>query len=230
MHTIEGQLALEKVGGVLGDVGRIVRSCHEWFDGNGYPDRLRGEEIPLVARIVCCCDAFSAMTTDRPYRRARRSAEALAELRRLLRNAVRPNRRRGAGRDTREREGEPPRAWDELARSADGSSSRRGLGRKRPLIGTREARRARAAESSAAQVRRDERSRSVRPRLGPGRRERGWQIRLEAARVPLSDPSSWLKHPTGAVCLVTAKGGPADLPSSSALAAISSLDAHASSL
>jgi HD-GYP domain-containing protein (c-di-GMP phosphodiesterase class II) len=50
--------------------------------GGGYPDGLVGEEIPLVARIVCCCDAFSAMTTDRPYRSARSAAEALAELRR----------------------------------------------------------------------------------------------------------------------------------------------------
>jgi HD-GYP domain-containing protein (c-di-GMP phosphodiesterase class II) len=59
-----------------------VRSCHERWDGNGYPDRLAGEDIPLVARIVCVCDAFSAMTTDRSYRKALSSDEALAELRR----------------------------------------------------------------------------------------------------------------------------------------------------
>ena len=81
-HTIEGQQMLERVGGVLGDVGRLVRSCHERWDGAGYPDRLVGEEIPLVARIVCACDAFSAMTTDRPYRKARSHDEALAELQR----------------------------------------------------------------------------------------------------------------------------------------------------
>ena len=81
-HTIEGQLMLEKVGGLLGRVGRLVRSCHERWDGHGYPDRLAGEDIPLVARIVCACDAFSAMTTDRPYRRALAGEEALAELRR----------------------------------------------------------------------------------------------------------------------------------------------------
>ena len=81
-HTIEGQLMLEKVGGLLGRVGRLVRSCHERWDGQGYPDRLAGEDIPLVARIVCACDAFSAMTTDRPYRRALSDKEALAELRR----------------------------------------------------------------------------------------------------------------------------------------------------
>jgi len=72
---------LEQVGGLLAEVGRIVRSCHERWDGAGYPDGLAGEEIPLVARVVCCCDAFSAMTTDRPYRAARTAAEAVAELR-----------------------------------------------------------------------------------------------------------------------------------------------------
>ena len=73
-HTIEGEEMLERVGGLLGDVGRLVRSCHEHWDGNGYPDGLAGEAIPLVARIVCACDAFSAMTTDRPYRAARTEA------------------------------------------------------------------------------------------------------------------------------------------------------------
>jgi HD-GYP domain-containing protein (c-di-GMP phosphodiesterase class II) len=82
LHTVHGAQMLEKVGGLLGDVGRIVRSCHEKWDGSGYPDGLAGEEIPLVARIVCACDAFSAMTTDRSYRRARTDGEALAELRR----------------------------------------------------------------------------------------------------------------------------------------------------
>ena len=72
-HTIEGELLLEKVGGLLGRVGRIVRSCHERWDGAGYPDGLAGDAIPLVARIVCCCDAFNAMTTDRPYRQGARA-------------------------------------------------------------------------------------------------------------------------------------------------------------
>jgi HD-GYP domain-containing protein (c-di-GMP phosphodiesterase class II) len=81
-HTIEGQRMLEKVGGLLGEVGRIVRSCHEHFDGRGYPDGFSGEEIPLAARIVCCCDAFNAMTTDRAYRKALPLDEAVEELRR----------------------------------------------------------------------------------------------------------------------------------------------------
>jgi HD-GYP domain-containing protein (c-di-GMP phosphodiesterase class II) len=81
-HTIEGQRLLQRVGGRLGEVGRIVRSCHENWDGSGYPDGLAGTEIPLVARIVSCCDAFSAMTTNRSYRKARSIAEALDELER----------------------------------------------------------------------------------------------------------------------------------------------------
>jgi HD-GYP domain-containing protein (c-di-GMP phosphodiesterase class II) len=81
-HTIEGEQMLERVGGMLGHVGHIVRSCHEHWDGNGYPDKIAGEDIPRVARIVCACDAFSAMTTDRSYRAARTSKEALAELQR----------------------------------------------------------------------------------------------------------------------------------------------------
>src|SRR5262249_19242546 len=79
-HTIEGERLLSKVGGLLGEVGKIVRSCHERYDGAGYPDGLAGEEIPIVARIVCCCDAFNAMTTTRSYRRAVTPAEARAEL------------------------------------------------------------------------------------------------------------------------------------------------------
>jgi HD-GYP domain-containing protein (c-di-GMP phosphodiesterase class II) len=81
-HTVEGEKLLTRVGGILGNIGRIVRSCHEDWDGTGYPDGLVAEEIPLVARIVRCCDAFSAMTTDRPYRKARPVEEAVAELRR----------------------------------------------------------------------------------------------------------------------------------------------------
>src|SRR5438105_14035381 len=81
-HTIAGEQMLEKVGGLLGRVGRLVRSCHERWDGGGYPDAMAGEETPLIARIVCCCDAFNAMTTDRSYRKALPLHEAVAELRR----------------------------------------------------------------------------------------------------------------------------------------------------
>jgi HD-GYP domain-containing protein (c-di-GMP phosphodiesterase class II) len=80
-HTIEGERMLERVGGLLGNIGKVVRSCHERWDGDGYPDGLAGEAIPRVARIVACCDAFSAMTTDRSYRRALPLESAVAELR-----------------------------------------------------------------------------------------------------------------------------------------------------
>ena len=80
-HTIEGEKMLEQVGGLLGEVGQLVRSCHEHYDGAGYPDGLAGTEIPLVARIVCCCDAFHAMTSDRAYRKALSTETALDELR-----------------------------------------------------------------------------------------------------------------------------------------------------
>jgi len=80
-HTIEGERMLKRIGGVLAEVGVIVRASHEDFDGSGYPDGLAGEEIPVEARIVSCCDAFSAMTTTRSYRRAMSTEAAIAELR-----------------------------------------------------------------------------------------------------------------------------------------------------
>jgi HD-GYP domain-containing protein (c-di-GMP phosphodiesterase class II) len=79
-HTIVGQTMLERIGGLLGDVGGIVRSCHERWDGGGYPDGLARESIPLEARIVCACDAWSAMTTDRSYRNALPEDLAVSEL------------------------------------------------------------------------------------------------------------------------------------------------------
>jgi HD-GYP domain-containing protein (c-di-GMP phosphodiesterase class II) len=79
-HTIEGQFMLDRVGGLLGRVGEVVRSCHERWDGLGYPDGLAGEEIPIAARIVFACDAYNAMTTDRPYRQAMAREDAVAEL------------------------------------------------------------------------------------------------------------------------------------------------------
>ncbi|MGI9111615.1 MAG: diguanylate cyclase [Gaiellaceae bacterium] len=64
----------------LEDVCSIVRACHERWDGRGYPDRKTGEEIPLEARIIFACDAFHAMTTDRPYRAKLEVEEALRRL------------------------------------------------------------------------------------------------------------------------------------------------------
>jgi HD-GYP domain-containing protein (c-di-GMP phosphodiesterase class II) len=64
----------------LRDVRRVVRHCHERFDGGGYPDGLSGSDIPLESRIVFVCDAFHAMTTDRPYRRRLSIAAARSRL------------------------------------------------------------------------------------------------------------------------------------------------------
>ena len=90
-HTVEGERMLYRVGGLLGEIGRLVRSCHERWDGTGYPDGLAGVEIPLVARIVCCCDAFNAMTTDRSYRKALPFEEAIAEVERCAGTQFDPN-------------------------------------------------------------------------------------------------------------------------------------------
>jgi hypothetical protein len=81
-HTIEGERMLKRVGGALAEVGTIVRASHEDFDGSGYPDGLTGDRIPIEARVVTCCDAFSAMTTTRSYREAMGTDAAVAELRR----------------------------------------------------------------------------------------------------------------------------------------------------
>ena len=65
----------------LEEVRPIVRHCHERYDGAGYPDRLRGDDIPIESRIILVCDAYHAMTTDRPYRRRLPDEEALRRLR-----------------------------------------------------------------------------------------------------------------------------------------------------
>ena len=79
-HTLEGQKMLERVGGFMRQVGIIVRSHHERWDGGGYPDGLAGEAIPLEARMITCCDSWNAMRTDRPYRKALSHDVAIAEL------------------------------------------------------------------------------------------------------------------------------------------------------
>jgi putative nucleotidyltransferase with HDIG domain len=79
-HTLEGQKILDRVGGFMRDVGLIVRSHHERWDGGGYPDGLGGETIPLEARIITCCDSWNAMRTDRSYRKALPREAAIAEL------------------------------------------------------------------------------------------------------------------------------------------------------
>jgi diguanylate cyclase (GGDEF)-like protein/putative nucleotidyltransferase with HDIG domain len=78
-HSVVGERILRAVPG-LGPVARMVRHGHESYDGSGYPDGLRGEEIPLGSRIVMACDAYDAMTSHRPYRDALGHSAAIAEL------------------------------------------------------------------------------------------------------------------------------------------------------
>jgi diguanylate cyclase (GGDEF)-like protein len=80
MHPELGERILEPIDR-LAEVRTIVRSCHERWDGAGYPDGKAGEEIPLEARIILVCDAFHAMTTDRPYRKRLSCDEACRRLR-----------------------------------------------------------------------------------------------------------------------------------------------------
>ncbi|MEA2155537.1 MAG: hypothetical protein QOE11_1677 [Solirubrobacteraceae bacterium] len=80
-HTIAGQRMLDKIGGGMTEVGAIVRASHERWDGGGYPDGKTGDDVPLPARIVAVADAFSAITTTRPYRRAQSPEAAVKELR-----------------------------------------------------------------------------------------------------------------------------------------------------
>jgi HD-GYP domain-containing protein (c-di-GMP phosphodiesterase class II) len=80
-HTIAGQAMLDRVGGTLHDVGLVVRSSRERYAGDGYPDALAGQQIPLPARVVAVAAAYSAMTTRRPYRPALTHEQAIDELR-----------------------------------------------------------------------------------------------------------------------------------------------------
>jgi HD-GYP domain-containing protein (c-di-GMP phosphodiesterase class II) len=78
-HPVVGERIL-RAAPALAPVARIVRSCSERFDGSGYPDGLKGDEIPLGSRIIAVCVAFDAMTSPRPYRPARSEAAAFEEL------------------------------------------------------------------------------------------------------------------------------------------------------
>ena len=78
-HPWIGAILVSALPG-LGNVVDIVRSHHERYDGEGYPDKLRGEAIPMLARLLAVADAYSAMTCNRPYRRALDEAEALQRI------------------------------------------------------------------------------------------------------------------------------------------------------
>jgi HD-GYP domain-containing protein (c-di-GMP phosphodiesterase class II) len=80
-HVIQGEAVVRQVAG-LGEAGDAVRHHHERWDGAGYPDGLAGDAIPIEARVVAACNAYSSMTTARPFRAARAANEAIEELRR----------------------------------------------------------------------------------------------------------------------------------------------------
>jgi two-component system cell cycle response regulator len=79
-HSVTGQKILERKPALL-SIGPLVRATHERWDGNGYPDRLRGSAIPIPSRIVAVCDAFDAITNPRPYSNSVTIDDALDELR-----------------------------------------------------------------------------------------------------------------------------------------------------
>jgi response regulator RpfG family c-di-GMP phosphodiesterase len=79
-HTLVGERMLAHVAWLAGPPLEVVRSHHERWDGRGYPDKLRGEEIPLVARIFALADALDALSSDRPYRAGRDFTSAVASL------------------------------------------------------------------------------------------------------------------------------------------------------
>ena len=78
-HSVIGERILRNVDDYA-EIAAIVRHHHERVDGNGYPDRLEGDEIPLLARIIAVADAYNAMTSDRPYRDAMPSRVARLRL------------------------------------------------------------------------------------------------------------------------------------------------------
>jgi len=81
LHPVWGFEMLGKITALIG-IDKIVRHHHERWDGNGYPDGLKGEEIPFLSRVLALADSFQAMTSDRPYRNALTIPGAIEELRR----------------------------------------------------------------------------------------------------------------------------------------------------
>ena len=93
-HPIYGSDLIERTPGVV-HLAPAVRAEHERWDGDGYPDGLAGEEIPLASQIVFACDAYHAMVSDRPYRKGLGEEEAAAPPPRRRRHPVQPGGRRG---------------------------------------------------------------------------------------------------------------------------------------
>lgn len=88
-HPVIGDRIIKPVS-FLGQIRFAVRNHHEWWDGTGYPDRLKGEEIPLSARIINAADTWDACTSTRPYQRALPEPEALAVIKKLTGSQLDP--------------------------------------------------------------------------------------------------------------------------------------------
>jgi len=112
----------------------VIRHHHEWYNGSGYPDRLMGDEIPRLARILHVADAFEAMTADRPYRKALSNEQALAELRKFA----------GVQFDPEVVDAFVKTSWADEARDSDA-----GIVRPIPLLGQVAARQAAAYDAPA---------------------------------------------------------------------------------
>ncbi|MFB9995399.1 HD domain-containing phosphohydrolase [Deinococcus oregonensis] len=79
-HAVNGHEIASRIPTLPREALDVIRSHHERFDGNGYPDRLQGTDIPLLARIFAVCDVYDALTSDRPYKSAWTQEEALSEV------------------------------------------------------------------------------------------------------------------------------------------------------
>ena len=101
-HTIVGAEIMRDIE-FLAEASKVVRSHHERWDGNGYPDGLAGEQIPLNARVFAVADVFDALTTNRPYRVALSFAQARAMIEEQSGTPLRPPGRRCLQTDRRRR-------------------------------------------------------------------------------------------------------------------------------
>ncbi len=79
-HPIIGYYIVSHYGNLDYDIGEMIKHHHEWYNGSGYPDGLKGDEIPLGARIIAIADAYDAITRDRPYRKKKSNDFAISEL------------------------------------------------------------------------------------------------------------------------------------------------------
>ncbi|HZK55187.1 MAG TPA: HD domain-containing phosphohydrolase [Desulfosporosinus sp.] len=88
-HPVIGQTIIKGIK-FLFNIGEVVRHHHEHYDGQGYPDGIRGEEIPLESRIISVADTYDAITSDRSYRKGRTHDQAIAELKRVAGSQLDP--------------------------------------------------------------------------------------------------------------------------------------------